>query len=126
MRFQPIIVPRPSAIATAILTTERNEMSSLERSASLSFMRKRIASEATYMSLRVLATAAAGTLARGCVEILLINAARTCPRLSGAPGNGKSVIAHPHSCRNCLNCLDEKIHDTRGSESSKLTFVYQR
>jgi hypothetical protein len=31
------------------------------------------------------------------VEILLTNAARTCPRLSGAPGNGKSVIAHPHS-----------------------------
>src|SRR5262249_45881052 len=75
MRFHPTMVPSPSAIATATLThrgmnlvalssdllyADNFATSSLLRSFSLSFIRKRIASDARYMSLRVLPTAAAG------------------------------------------------------------------
>src|SRR5579863_1259158 len=75
MRFQPIIVPRPSAMATAIFTQLGMNLVassseslyalnirtwSAESSLSLSFIKKRIASEARYMSLRTLPTVSAG------------------------------------------------------------------
>ena len=78
MRFQPIIVPRPSAKATEILTQIGNEFRRavevlliggerrvvrLARSLRLVLLQHAIASDARYMSLRVLPAAAAGIFA---------------------------------------------------------------
>src|SRR5215475_7834116 len=78
MRFQPTMVPSPSAIATATLTHNgmnlvassisvlkalRLDLASGLSGAAFSLLTNRIASEARYMSLRTLATASAGTLA---------------------------------------------------------------
>src|SRR4029077_2440696 len=78
MRFQPTMVPRPSAIATATFTQvgmnlvawSRDDLyafrvfiSAADRSLSLSFIKKRMASDARYMSLRVLPTRSFGILA---------------------------------------------------------------
>src|SRR5262249_18814224 len=78
IRFQPTIVPRPSAIATAIFTQVgmnfvalsraplyalRFAISSIFSSLSMSFIKLRRASDARYMSLRVLPTASGGNFA---------------------------------------------------------------
>ena len=79
MRFHPTIVPKPNAMATITLThsgmylvessmsflkTLRLVLVSMSKLTTLFFSKRPITSEVKYMSLRTLATAAIGTLAK--------------------------------------------------------------